>query len=341
MVQSNLGFEIEAGNPLKVHMRIFTFLIFIIALSGCGTPSLLITPVSNTNKLQEITVQPGRGWFQPKVAIIEVEGMLANARTGGFLQPGENKLSLFTQQMNHAANDPAVKAVVLRVNSPGGTVTASDTMYQTVEEFRRRTGKIVVASFQDIAASGAYYVACGADRIVTHPTSVVGSIGVIFNTFDIEQTLGKIGVRTNAIKSGPMKDMGSPFHKLSPAEREIMQGMVDEYYARFVSVVVRHRSIKDPETLKIATDGRVFSGEQAVALGLADSTGLLNDAIEQARHLAGAERARVIMYKRPYGYMGSIYASQASPTPESNALHLTLPDADTFLPTGFYYLWQP
>src|SRR5690349_10752477 len=108
-------------------------LISIATLTGCSAPSFLITPVANNNTIDEVEVQPGRGWFAPKVAIIEVEGMLANARTGGLFQASENKLSLFTQQLEAAERDPKVKAVVLRVNSPGGTVTCSDTMYQMIK----------------------------------------------------------------------------------------------------------------------------------------------------------------------------------------------------------------
>src|SRR5439155_6131609 len=135
-----------------------------------------------------------------------------------------------------AEKDPSVKAVVLRVNSPGGTVTASDIMYETLLRFKQQTHKPVVASLQDLAASGAYYISCGADKIVAHPTSVVGSIGVIFNAFILQGTLEKIGAKAEAIKSGPLKDMGSPFREIDPESLAVMQRMVDEDYKRFVAV---------------------------------------------------------------------------------------------------------
>lgn len=313
----------------------------LCGLVGCGSPSLLITPVSNTSELEETVVSTGQGWFAPKIALIEVEGMLVNAQSGGLLQAGENPLSLFTQQMNRAAMDPSVKAVVLRVNSPGGTVTTSDTMYQTVLEFREKTGKPVIASTQEVAASGAYYVCCAADRIVAQPTSVVGSIGVIFNTFNVEGTMGMIGVRTEAIKSGPLKDMGSPFDALSPEERAVMQRMVDEYFERFKAVIVRHRPIKTTEALASVSDGRVFSGEQALQLGLVDQLGRLNEAIALARQASGAQDAAVVMYRRPYGYGGSIYASSRAPLPKAEGVNINLADAKLLPPTGFYYLWRP
>jgi len=310
-----------------------------LACGGCGTPSFLITPVSNTQKLRETPVSGGSG--SDKIALIEVEGMLINARTGGFMQPTENKVSLFKEQLNRAAADKNVKAIVLRVNSPGGTVTASDTMYELLTRFRERTKKPIIASLQEVAASGGYYVACAADEIVASPTSVVGSIGVIVNTFDASRGLDKLGIRSEAIKSGPLKDMGSPFKAMTVDERAVMQGMVDEYYARFLEVVKGNRNLGTDEKARLATDGRVFSGRKALEAGLVDRVGLLEDAIKLARQTAKAPGARAIMYKRPYGFSGSIYANGSTPTPNANVTYLQIPGTDSILPTGFYYLWQP
>ena len=323
-------------------MRNTLGLLFLALLTGCGTPSFLITPVQNTNALQEVEVDKGKR--RDKIAMIEVEGMLMNAKAGGFLQPTENPLSLFTQQMEQAARDESVKAVVLRVNSPGGTVTTSDAMYQIVMRFKQKTRKPVVAAMQEVAASGGYYVSLAADRIVAQPTTVVGSIGVIFNTFDFSGTMNKIGAQANAIKSGPLKDMGSPFKHLSDEERAVMQGIVDEYYARFISVMAEHRKLPDDAQRKTIADGRVFSGQRAKELGLIDDVGLLEDALDVARKLADAPDARVVMYKRPFGYRGSIYAQSDVPTPHAGnaggVTKLELPGGP-WLPSGFYYLWQP
>jgi protease-4 len=309
-------------------------------VAGCGTPSLLITPVSNTSRLQEVTVQDGKGWFAPKIAMIEVEGMLINARSGGFLQASENKLSLFTQQLDEARNDQSVKAVVLRVNSPGGTVSCSDAMYQEIVKFKKETGKPVVASAQEVMASGAYYVSCASDTIVAQPTSVVGSIGVIMELFEVDQGLAKIGIYPKSVKSGPNKEMGSPFKPITPEERAIMQGMIDEYYGRFVGVVQAKCRITDDAKLKTSTDGRVFSGQQALTMGLVDRVGLLEDAIEVAKDKANAPGAKVVMYKRPYGYSGSIYADTSAPAPRANVLQLPIPES-LIKPVGFYYIWEP
>jgi len=214
-------------------------------------------------------------------------------------------------------------------------------MYEMVKAFRERTKKPVIADTQEVAASGAYYIACACDQIVAHPTSVIGSIGVIFETFEVSGAMSKLGVTSTAIKSGDLKDMGSPFKPLDPRAREVMQGMVDEYFSRFVGVVRENRKITDEQKLKTLTDGRVFSGVQAAKLGLVDRTGLLTDALDLARELSGASGAKAIMYKRPYGYGGSIYADTSIQPARDNVMKLELPQSAMTRGPGFYYLWTP
>ena len=317
-------------------------LMLLTLVAGCGTPSFLITPVSSSSELEETTLTGGGGAFGGggKIALIPVEGMLVNMKSGGFMQPTENPLSLFYQQLSQAAQDDSVKAVVLRVNSPGGTVSCSDAMYQTLLRFKQRTHKPVIVHSSEVVASGAYYLSCAADKIVVQPTTVIGSIGVIFETFDATGTMQKIGLKSDAIKSAKNKDMGSPFKPLGNEEREIMQGMVNEYFDRFKGIVRQNRHVRD-EDFTMVTDGRVFSGERAVELGLADQTGLLEDAIVLARKTAGYPKAKVVTYKRPYAYSGSIYASGEVPQPQANVLQLKLPGESNLIPSGFYYLWNP
>jgi protease-4 len=313
----------------------------LLMIAGCGTPSVLLTPVDNTNKLEETTVMDGKGLFPDKIAIVELDGVIANAKTTGLLGGGENPISLFTQELQKAADDSSVKAVVLRVNSPGGTVSASDAMYQMLKRFKSKTHKPVVASVQEVGASGAYYISCAADKIVAQPTSLVGSIGVIFETFNLEGTMSKIGVKPENYKSAAHKDIGSPFREPTADEKAIMQGLVDDYYARFKSIVTSNRPIPATADFAMMTDGRVFSGDKAVELGLVDQTGLLEDAIALAKDLSKSQNAKVVIFRRPYGYGGSIYATDSAPTPKANVLQLELPEAASMLPTGFYYIWKP
>jgi protease-4 len=312
----------------------------MVWLVGCGMPSFLVTPVSNKNELEERVVQKGEGISPAKIAIIPVEGMIANTRSESLLGSTENQVSLISQQLQAAEDDSSVKAIVLRINSPGGTVAGSDTIYDLLVRFRKKTGKPMVASAQELAASGGYYVALACDRIVAQPSSIVGSVGVVFTTFDIEGTLGKIGARTYTIKSGQFKDIGSPFKQMTPEERQLIQGMVDEYFQHFRGLVMEHRKIP-AEMLPTATDGRVFTGEQALKMHLVDQVGSLEDAIDLARQLGDAKGAKAVLYVRPYGYGGSIYASNQLPPPEGKTTNINVPVLNQALPTGFYYLWEP
>jgi protease-4 len=310
-------------------------LVLVSSLLGCAPPALLIRPVFDADRLEEITVDRGSG---SKIAVVPVEGMIANTRGFNPLGPGENKLSLLQQQLDRAAGDRSVRAVVLRINSPGGTVTGSDAIYELVRRFREKTGKPIVASVQEVGASGAYYIALASDEIFAQPTSVVGSIGVIFNAVSIEGSLRMLGVRTEAIKSGQMKDMGSPFHNLTNDERVIMQALVDEYFERFESLVAKHRKLEGKK-LDAVTDGRVFSGAQGLERGLIDQLGTLDDAIDRARTLASVPKARAVMYRRPYAPGGSVYASAGDVTPRSTQINLI--ETDLLMPSGFYYVWRP
>ncbi len=313
--------------------------VVLTIVGGCGAPSLLITPVSNTNSLEEENVRSANHLFASKVLLVDVDGMITNARSSSvLLSSGENGVSVFTQQLEKAADDSSVKAVVLRINSPGGTVAASDTLYQEVLRYKEKTGKPVIAYGQDLMASGAYYTACSADVIMAQPTSLVGSIGVIFQSVDLSGTMSIVGVRSVAIKSGPMKDMGSPFKPLEVSEKVVMQSMVDDFFGRFKGLVGKARHLES-EKLDAVTDGRVFTGDKALAVGLVDKLGTLNDAIEIAKQKANLSDANVVIYRRPHGYGGSVYA-QGGGGDVSSSLQQLLPPS-LLLPTGFYYMWMP
>ncbi len=327
------------GYHLSMNTRIALLVSGLLAVAGCGVPSFLVTPVQHRDGLEEIQVQRGSGFS--KVAVIPVDGLIVNARSPGLIQEGDNKISVISQQLDKAADDSMVKAVVLRINSPGGTVTGSDILYQMIKRFRAKTGKPVVASIQEIGASGGYYTALACDRIVACPTSVVGSIGVIFNTFSMEGTLTKLGIKTDAIKSAKNKDIGSPLRDMTPEERALLQLTVDEYFARFKTLAMTTRHITDESTIAISTDGRVFSGAKAKEIGLIDEVGILEDAVDIARKLAKADSAKAVMYRRPFGPGGSIYAETSAPVPQSSTLTLPLPETELSLPGGFYYLWKP
>ena len=314
----------------------------LVGSLGCSpSGGFKITPVPSDQSLEETIVERHPGWVSDRIAIIDITGILMNARTPGFLSEGEHPVSLTVEKLAAAAADKRVKAIVLRINSPGGTVTASDILHEEISRFRRDTGKPVVAFFMDVAASGAYYLACAADEIIAQRSGVTGSIGVIMQMFDFSGTLAKIGIFSDAITSGPMKDAGSPFRKMRPKERELLQTLVNGFYEQFVDIVDAGRpQLTRDEIVKLA-DGRVYSASQALEHGLIDRIGTLRDAIASAKKRAGIKAAHTVVYQRPLAWSPNIYAQAASPSPSVvNILGIDLSYIWTNMPR-FLYIWNP
>ena len=328
----------------RKHIRLWLVLaLLLIVLMGCRQTALQITLVRADQQLVETQIQGDRLMFiTDKIAIIDVDGLLVNRQKRGLIRLGENPVSLFIEKLDRSARDESVKAVVLRLNSPGGTVAASDIMYHHLRRFKRETGKPVIACVLGLGCSGAYYVACGCDGIVAQPTSVTGSIGTILQTFSVAGTMEKIGVKAVTIKSGQLKDMASPLHDLSDEERDVLQGIIDHFYQQFLDVVEDARKTIDKQKLQELADGRVFTAEQALQEGLIDRIGYLDEGIEWAKEKAGMQRGRVVIYHRPSGYKPNAYGlSSASAEGLSPLINIELPD---WLNTGgaqFLYLWHP
>lgn len=313
------------------------------ACTGCAPTSFLITPVPPKQRLVEEIVQRESLWAIDKIAVIDVDGVLTNARPQSMLGPaGENPVATFTEKLNQAARDARVRAVVVRINSPGGGVTASDLMYTELRRFRQESGKPVVAAMLDVAASGGYYLACAADVIYAHPTTVTGSIGVIMVAPEFSGTMQKLGIEVNTIKSGAMKDVGSLFREMSPEDRALLQSIIDRMYARFCEVVAAGRPRLEAEKLRELADGRVFLGPEAREAGLVDAIGTLHDAVAAAKKLAGLEdrAVKVVQYARPYQHRPNFYAQ--APTPgQVNLINVALPDWLDHPAPQFLYLWAP
>jgi len=180
--------------------------------------------------------------------------------------------------------DPRIKAIVLRINSPGGEVVPCQEIHQQIKGMNKPT----VASFGTVAASGGYYIACACDKIIADPGSITGSISVLMEFLNLTELTKKIGVKFEVVKSRKHKDIGSPFREMTEEEKKLLKGVVDDVYEQFVDAVVEGRKLPRNEILQIA-DGRIFSGRQAKNLGLVDEIGTLQDAIKEAANLAGIE----------------------------------------------------
>ncbi len=326
-------------------IRLLPLLIaLVVALSGCGpSGGLLIRPVRASRKLTETTVAGDRGWLvRRKIVLVDVSGTIVNEPRRTLLGAGENPVSLFVEKLNKARRDDGVIGLILRINSPGGSVTASDIMYTEVGRFRRMRPDVpVLALIEGTGASGAYYLAVGAEEIYAHPTSVTGSIGVIVPAFSVAGTMAKLGITAEMITSGPFKDLASPFEPLDPEDLAILQAIVDEFHEAFIAVVDRGRPDLSADDVRRIADGRVYTGRQALELGLVDRLGTIHDALDGIKQRTGTEgeRVKVVMYLRPPGYRGSVYAESAPPSPQLNFVNINAPDLWEMMSPRFMYLW--
>ncbi len=317
----------------------------LTALFGCSRMRFVVDLVPADDGLTETVVLEDEAarWRSPKVALIDVTGLIADVRRPGLLVPGGNPVAEYAESLRRAEDDPRVQAIIVRVNSPGGTVTASDVVYRETRRFRERTGKPVVVLMGDVAASGGYYLACAADRIVAHPTTVTGSIGVIMQTFNFSEGMRRIGIHADAIVSGEKKAAGSPFQPMERDHRALLQNMVNEFYDNFITTVTSSRTGLSAEQLDLITDGRVVTGRQALELGLIDEIGDLYTAFDTARELAGLPAARLVKYHRALQHVGSAYAESpaGSSSTQLNLMQLNLDGAAMHDQPNFFYLWDP
>ena len=240
-----------------------------------------------------------RGDGARKIAVVNVQGEIVSG-SEGFFGSAQATSGNLVSQLEQARNDDAVSAVVLRLNTPGGSVVASDEISREVAKVRR-AGKTVVAAMGEVAASGGYFIAAGANSIVANPSTITGSIGVIMVLLNLEGAAGKLGVDPIVIKAGRLKDIGSPFREMTPRERRIFQGLLDEAHRRFMNVVARGRRMSIEKVGDIA-DGRILSGEQAREAGLIDRLGTFDDAVTEAKRLERLREARVVEYERPFSF---------------------------------------
>jgi len=239
-------------------MRSLLAALVALALTGCSVLSIDLTP--RVRPLQEETVE-GQG--DAKILMMDVTGFISDESPTGALTIGTPPVRVpmlvrIREELKKARKDNKVKALVVRINSPGGTVTASDIIFRELEEFRKATGIPIVASMMDVAASGGYYVALAADTILAHPTTVTGSIGVIMLSLNAEGLMQKVGLAATAIKSAEHKDMGSPFRRLTPEERAIFQSVIDDLQRQFVAKVVERRKLT-PAAAAALADGRIYT----------------------------------------------------------------------------------
>jgi protease-4 len=316
--------------------RIFSAAILLATLllcTGCIKPKITLFP-DDTDPLEEFTLQ---GSGKEKILLLPVRGFISDNPRNLPLYRKRSTVQEVVSQLKKAEDDKDVKAVILKVDSPGGTVTASDILYHEIAGYKERSGAKLVALAMGVAASGGYYISLPAESIIAHPTSVIGSVGVVFLRPNVGGLMEKIGVEVQVDKSGRNKDMGSPFRKATPEEQQMLQDLIDEMAARFLSLVEKHRKTADGADVASA---RIYSAAEGLRLGLVDRIGYVDDAIREAKRLAKLpEDAKVVVYRRTEFPDDNVYnTSTANPAAPEISL-IDLGDVIPPLRSGFYYLW--
>jgi protease-4 len=318
--------------------RILTALCFaplVVALTGCVSVDMLDV-LSPSLKEHEIS-RDGR-LASSKVLVIDISGLIRSGKHNGLFARHTTPSSI-RAILDRAASDKHIKAAVLRIDSPGGEVTATDIVYHDILAFKKRTGIPVYASIMSLGTSGAYYVGAAADEIYSHPTSIVGSIGVIARVPQVAKLADKIGYSEVVFKSGKNKDLGNPLLRMPEEQRIIFQNTIDSMHERFLDVVVKQRpGYESKDELREIADGRIYTPEEALRTKLVDGIAYLDEVIAKAKLSAGLEKARVVTYNQSAGHNSNIYSKLPM---QLNLLNIDVRNLLGDGQPGFHYLWMP
>lgn len=285
-------------------------ILAIIAGAGCFSHNNLSLWPKDDGILYTKVVSPAEEETKNRILLLDIDGIITEWGDSSFFRQSEPTTFKVRQKLEKALGDPSIKALIVRINSPGGGTNASDVVYQEIIDYKTQARIPVVAMQMGVAASGGYYVSCAADRIIAHPNTITGSIGVISYGFGFDGLFEKIGMESRVTKSGELKDMGNPFDKWEDNEKKAMQGIIDEMYDRFADVVIKTRNVKKETVNNL--QGKVITASEAKKLGLVDQLGYIDDGIAMALKLAGIRDADVIMYVRSNKANRNVYTLSQS-----------------------------
>ena len=293
---------------------------------------------NTASRLSVVTVS-GDPRANSKIAVIDVDGLLIDKNITGIGSMGENPVALFREKIEAIAANPCIDAVVLRVNSPGGGVTASDIMSHELVRLKQQRDIPIVASLMVVGTGGGYYLATHADAIVAHPTTVVGGIGVILNAYNMEDTMGQFNILSTPIKAGDKIDSGSPERAMHEGEEAMLQKIADACHQRFIDQVISARRVNPAD--EDLFDGRVFTGVEAKAHDLVDQVGYVDDAIRLARDLSGVDyESSIVMLRRNNDRAYTALDITPNSPLQASLIPFKLPGLDRSAMPTFLYLWQ-
>lgn len=333
---------------------------FLVGILLCATTLGCSVNVGmrKADQLQEVVVsQPKEEESDDKILLLAVDGMISFEPQGSFLSKEPSLVANLREQLDKAREDSKIKGVILRINSPGGTLGATQMIYDDLQRFHKETGIYILGLYLEVAASGALYLSMAANHVMAYPSALTGSLGVIFVSPNFQELGGKVGVEYRVVKSGAKKDMGTPFRSWPAEERKMLDELATSYNEQFKNVVFSQRKTHGmtPEYFETLTDGRIVSAEQALKLRLIDELGNMGDAISHLERKNGRGRMKVVAYTRypdevrtPYSRTYGLATTMPAPTamnsvgPVAEEVVRTLvqgPGMRRGLEKGFYYLW--
>jgi protease-4 len=318
---------------MKIWMPLMIMAV-VMAAVGCSLPKINLFP--EAGPLKEVTLE---GTGDEKILVLSIQGSISDQPKEKLLRTHPSMVQEVISQLKRAEKDPQIKAVLMKVNSPGGTVTASDILYHEIRSYKERSGVKLIVAMMNVAASGGYYISLPADWIMAHPTTITGSIGVIFSRPGLSGFMEKLGLALHVSKSGELKDMGSPFRAPTETDKAIFQALTDQMAERFVNLVLEHRSISTDQQQRI-TSARVFLANEAQQVGLIDQIGYLTDAIDKAKSLADlSPDAKVVTYRRYQSEDDNIYNPAVHQLDANGIKSTALSALSAVQEAGFYYIW--
>ena len=274
----------------------------------------------------------GRG--REAIGLVRIYGIIATQQSGGILPFQERGADFYVGRIKRLAENPRVRAIVIRINSPGGAIGATQEIHNEIIRAREK-GKKVIVSMGDIATSGGYYLASGADYILANPGTITGSIGVAVGNINFRELMDKWGIEMNIIKSGKYKDTLSHWRQMTESEREFLQELVDRVYNQFITAVAKGRGL-EIEKVKELADGRAFTGEKSLELGLIDRLGGFQEAIRVAAEKAGIKGEPVLIEEERFPWE-KLFSPPRAGAKEGIISKLLGPTGDSFLPVQFIY----
>lgn len=272
--------------------------------SGCAFINLDLAELMQFPDLEERTLRDGNA---DKFLVVEILGTINTTAMRDSFMPREGTVERLDMVLTRAAGEKNLRGILLKIDSPGGGVTASDLIYRRIQQFKDETGVPVVACIVGQGTSGAYMASLSADRIVALPSALVGNVGVIMPSISVEGLLDKLGVDDQTVKSGQFKDVGSPLKDMSPDDRAILSGIIMEQYQDFLSKVEANRPVTGAD-IELIGDGRVFSARQAQSHHLVDQVGYYEDALTLLERLSDAPGATVVLYRQQGEHGGGFYS---------------------------------